>query len=143
MRTVQDEDGRTYLLLKRSADGWLVHDPETGQETYRPPADLELRDEESPLSAAANAVSPPVRAVLTAVRTERSLGLLLELERDGPLSVRAMLDRYEYCESDLHGRLAEFRVAGLIKEQQVTGERGYGTTELAAEGLEYLSADRD
>lgn len=142
MRTVQDGDGQIYLLLKRSADGWLVRDPETGQETYRSPAALEVRDEESPLSVAANAVSQPVRAVLTAVRTERSLGLLLELDRDGPLSVRTMLDRYEYCESDLHGRLAEFRVAGLIEERRVAGERGYGTTALAGEGLSHLTVDR-
>ncbi|WP_136687962.1 DUF7346 family protein [Halorhabdus amylolytica] len=140
MRTVQDGDGKTYLLLKRSDSEWLIRDPETDQETYRPPADLEMLDEESPLSVAAKAVSQPLRRVLTAVRTERSLGLLLELERDGPLSVRAMLDRFEYCESDLHGQLAEFRAAGLIEERRVTGERGYGTTETASDALETLEA---
>jgi hypothetical protein len=134
MRTVRDENGRRYLLEKRSGSEWLVRDPETGQETYRPKSTLEPV-EESPLEAVATAVSDPVRTVLTAVRTEQALGLLVEIDRNGPVSVTALLDRYEYCESDLHGQLAEFRAAGLIEEQSVAGQRGYETTDVATDGL--------
>ncbi|WP_181686477.1 DUF7346 family protein [Halorhabdus salina] len=134
MRTVRDEHGRTYLLVKRSGSEWLVRDPETGQESYRPESTLEPI-EESPLEAVSATVSSPVRAVLTAVRTEQALGLLLEINRDGPVAVTTLLDRYEYCESDLHGQLAEFRAAGLIEEESVAGKRGYGTTDVATDAL--------
>ncbi|QGN06871.1 hypothetical protein Hrd1104_05895 [Halorhabdus sp. CBA1104] len=134
MRTVRDEHGRTYLLEKRSGSEWLVRDPETGQETYRPESALEPV-EASPLEAVATAVSDPVRTVLTAVRTEQALGLLLEIDRDGPVAVTTLLDRYEYCESDLHGQLAEFRAAELIAEASVAGQRGYETTAVATDAL--------
>ena len=141
MRTVRDNSGNTYLLLKRSSDGWLVRDPETGAESYRQAADLEILNGESPLEVTAQAIAEPVRTLLTAVRTERSLGMLIDLERDGPLAVRTMLDRYELCESDLHGHLAEFRAAGLIEEQRVAGERGYATTDCASDAFGTLGVD--
>ena len=127
--------------MKRSSDGWLVRNPETGDESYQQAADLEILEEKSPLEVTAQGVAEPARTLLTAVRTERSLGLLVDLERDGPLSVRAMLDRYELCESDLHGHLAEFRAAGLIEEQRVAGERGYATTDRASDALGTLGID--
>jgi len=140
VRTVEDESGSRYVLLKRSTDGWLVRDPKTGTETYRSPDALTIVEGESPLAIAATAVPESVRLVLSVVHQERDLGLLLELARDGPLSVRTLLDRYEYCESDLHGRLAEFRVAGLIVEERVAGERGYATTPDAEEAIELLTS---
>jgi len=142
MRTVRDKSGRTYVLVKRSGEEWLVRDPETGRETYRPVAEFDVVDDEPPLAVAANAVTQPIRTVLTAVRTERALGLLVELDRDGPLSVRTLLDRYEYCESDLHGQLAEFRAADLIEERRVAGERGYVTTDDAGEAITMLTVDQ-
>lgn len=141
MRTVKDGSGRSYLLLKRSSEEWLVRDPDTGQETYRPATDFEFVEDRSPLAVTATAVPEPVRAVLTAVRTEQSLGLLVALDRHGPLSVRSMLDRFEFCESDLHGQLAEFRAAGLIEGGHVAGERGYATTALASEAIANLTED--
>ncbi|WEL17382.1 MULTISPECIES: hypothetical protein [unclassified Halorhabdus] len=142
MRTVEDESGSRYVLLKQSTDGWLVRDPETGNETYRSPDSLTIVEGQSPLAVAATAVPESVRVVLSVVHAERDLGLLLELARDGPLSVRTLLDRYEYCESDLHGRLAEFRVAGLIVEERVAGERGYATTPDAEEATELLTGEQ-
>lgn len=141
MRTVKDGSGTHYLLVKRSGEEWLVRDPDTGRETYRPATDFELVEDRSPLAVTATAVPESVRAVLTGVRTEQSLGLLVALDRHGPLSVRSMLDRFEFCESDLHGQLAEFRAAGLIEERRVAGERGYATTATATEAIATLTGD--
>ena len=139
MRTLRDESGQTYLLLKRSDDASLVRDPRTGEERYLDNDRLEPAEGTSPLETEALAVPPAVRRLLTASRDERSLGLLLLLDDRGPLPVRTLLDAGDYCESDLHGLLAEFRAAGLVEEQQIAGERGYGTTEDATAALATLT----
>lgn len=138
MRTVEDDDGDRYLLVKRSSESSLVRDPETGEERHLPNEALEAVDDAAPLETAAKAVQPAVRHLLTAVPNERALGLLVELDAAGPTDVRTLLDRYELCESDLHGLLAEFRVAGLIVEADVTGRRGYRTTEETSHALATL-----
>ena len=137
MRTVEDDAGDRYILLKESGDSSLVRDPESGERRHIANEALEPVAGESPLATAASAVPGPVRTLLTAVPDERALGLLLELEERGPLGVRALLE-YDLCESDLHGLLAEFRAAGLVTETEVAGERGYETTERASEGLARL-----
>jgi DNA-binding IclR family transcriptional regulator len=76
--------------------------------------------------------------VLSAAHNDRSLGLLVELDTRGPLSVHELLDAYDLCESDLHGLLGEFRAAGLIEEAEVTGRRGYDATETTSEALAHL-----
>ncbi|CQR50663.1 MULTISPECIES: DUF7346 family protein [Haloferax] len=126
MRTVRGPDGRTYLLVKQSSDASRVRDPETG---------------ESPLETAARAVPESVRRILVAVPTERGLGLLVDLVDRGPLPVVDLLGAYDLCESDLHGLLTEFRVAGLVAETTVYGERGYEATDAAREGVELLRAN--
>ena len=136
MRTVEHE-GRRYLLVKQSAESSLVRDPTTGEERYLPTDELSVTGE-SPLEVAAASVPEAPRRVLTAVRDERSLGVLVELEERGPLSVREVLGAYDLCESDLHGVVGELRAAGLVTETEVDGERGYGTTALASEGLASL-----
>jgi hypothetical protein len=138
MRTVRDGDGTHYVLLKESGESSLVRNPETGEQQHVPNADLEPVEGESPLVTVASGVPEPVRRVLTAVRDERALGLLLEIEARGPVGVRTLLDSYDLCESDLHGLLAEFRAAGLIEEASVAGERGYDATETATAGLAHL-----
>jgi hypothetical protein len=136
MRTAE-HDGDRYLLVKSSAESSLVRDPETGEERYVPNDELTVTGE-SPLAVAASAVSEPQRRLITAVHSEAVLGLLVELEAGGPLSVRSLLDRYDLCESDLHGRTAELRAAGLVEEADVGGERGYAATDLASEALAAL-----
>lgn len=136
MRTVEYHHER-YLLVKRSGDSSLVRDPETGDERYLPNDELDVTGD-SPLAVAARAVPEPQRRILTAVHSERMLGLLVELEDRGPLSVRDILGRYDLCESDLHGRVGELRAAGLVREADTGGERGYATTELAGRGLTAL-----
>ena len=136
VRTVEHE-GRRYLLVKQSADSSLVRDPTTGEERYLPTDELSVTGE-SPLEVAAASVPEAPRRVLTAVRDERTLGVLVELEERGPLSVREVLGAYDLCESDLHGVVGELRAAGLVTETEVDGERGYGTTALASEGLASL-----
>ncbi|MFO7925480.1 MAG: DUF7346 family protein [Halobacteriota archaeon] len=136
MRAVE-HDGKEYLLIKRSSDSSLVRDPETGTERYLPNDELTVSGD-SPLAIAARSVAEPQRRIVTAVHSERLLGLLVELDTDGPLSVRELLDRYDLCESDLHGHVSELRAAGLVREAERFGERGYATTELAREGLDAL-----
>ncbi|ELZ84125.1 hypothetical protein KU306_08850 [Haloferax larsenii] len=138
MRTVRGPDGRTYLLVKRSSDASRVRDPKTGEERHFPNAELEDVGGESPLETAARAVPESARRVLVAVPTEQALGLLVELVERGPLSVVELMDAYDLCESDLHGLLTEFKIAGLIEETRVYGERGYEATAVAHEGVSHL-----
>jgi hypothetical protein len=141
MRTVEDADGDRYLLVKRSSESSLVRDPETGEEHHLPNDAFEAVEDTAPLATAASAVPSSLRRVLTAVHDERALGLLLELDERGPTDVRALLERCELCESDLHGLLAEFRAAGLVVEGEVPGGRGYETTAAASEALATLRQD--
>ncbi|MFC4358787.1 hypothetical protein ACFO0N_12620 [Halobium salinum] len=146
MQTVEDDAGKRYLLVKRSGESSLVRDPDTGAERYLPNADLDPVDDAATLVVASEGVPASVRRVLTAVRDERSLGLLLELVDRGPLPVRTLLSAYDLCESDLHGTLTEFRAAGLVEEARVAGERGYAATDLAVDAAERLrsgGADTD
>jgi len=140
MRTVRDEDGTHYLLVKESEESSLVRDPDTGDQMHLPNEDIESVTGESPLSTAATAVPEGVRRVLTAVPDERALGLLLEVDARGPVGVRLLLDAYDLCESDLHGLLSEFRAAGLVVEADAGGQRGYDTTDAASEALATLRA---
>lgn len=141
MRTVENEDGERYLLVKHSSESSLVRDPESGDEHHLPNESFEPVTDTGPLETAASAVPASLRRVLTATHDERALGLLLELDEAGPTDVRVLLDRYELCESDLHGLLAEFRAAGLVAEAEVPGGRGYETTSDASEGLAMLRED--
>lgn len=134
MQTVETADGTRYLLLKRSSESSLVRDPETGEERYVSNDSLE-RIDRSPLETAAVGVPAPVRRLVTSVPDSRALGLLLEIDSRGPMSVRALLTEYDLCESDLHGLIGEFRAAGLIEETDVDGERGYT---VSAEGRDVL-----
>ena len=127
MRSVEDEAGDRYLLLKRSGDAWLVRDPGTGAERHLPAASLSVVGGESPLETAARGVPDPVRRNLD-VTSDRALGLLSEVRRREPVAVRTLLADYDLCESDLHGLLGEFRAAGWLAETTVAGERGYETT---------------
>ena len=136
MRTAE-HDGDRYLLVKSSSDSSLVRDPETGTERYVPNEELTLTGE-SPLVVAADAVPEAQRRLLTAVHSESVLGFLVELDDHGPLSVRDILDRYDLCESDLHGRITELRAAGLVEAADVGGERGYAATDVATTALEAL-----
>jgi hypothetical protein len=138
MRTVRDDEGRRYLLVKRSSASSLVRDPDTGEERYLPNAALTVDDDAEPLTTAASAVPAPARRVLVATPNDRALGLLVELVDRGPLGVRTLLDAYDLCESDLHGLLAELRAAGLIAETSVAGERGYDATETTREAVARL-----
>ncbi len=139
MKTVRDEDGRHYLLLKQSEKSALVRDPETGEERYLETDALEPADGESPLETVARRIDPDVRQLMSAVHDDQSLGLLLEVATEGPLTARTIIDRTDFCESDLVGRLTTFRAAGLLAETTVYGEPGYEATETCQRALEALS----
>ena len=141
MRTVEDDSGRRYVLLKRSGDSSLVRDPTTGEERYVENEGLSAVEGESPLETAARAVPGPTRQVLRAVHSDTALGLLVELDEREPVAVRDLMGSYDLCESDLHGLLAEFTAAGLVTETRVVGERGYELTDVARDGLTALRRD--
>jgi len=136
VRTV-DHDGDSYLLVKRSGESSLVRDPETREERYLPNEELTATGE-PPLVVAARRVPEPARRVLTAVPSERALGVLVELEANGPMAVRTVLGAYDLCESDLHGLFGELRAAGLVEATDVDGRRGYRLTDRGREGLASL-----
>ncbi|MFB6168730.1 MAG: hypothetical protein ABEJ43_07775 [Haloferacaceae archaeon] len=138
MRTVEDESGRRLLVVKRSAESWLVRDPESGAERYVDPADVTTVDDAAPLETAARALDADARRLVLAVRDDRALGLLCHLDASGPRSVRALMDETDLCESDLHGTVAEFRAAGLLEEVAVDGRRGYGLTDAGRKALDRL-----
>lgn len=134
MRTVEDAAGRRYLLEKRSAGSSRVRDLETGETRYVPDDELTPVEGADPLVAAARAIPDARGRLPQGVHDERALGLLVLL-RQGPRSVRALLDGTALCESDLLGTVSELRAAGLVAEATVDGERGYGLTDEAREAL--------
>lgn len=138
MRTVEDASGRRLLLVKRSAESWLVRDPESGAERYVNPDDVDVLDDAAPLETAARGVGADARRLVLAVRDDRALGLLCHLDAVGPRSVVALLNETDLCESDLHGTVAEFRAAGLVAEEEVDGRRGYGLTDAGRAALDRL-----
>lgn len=140
MRTVEDESGRRYLLEKRSSSASRVRDLETGEVDHLPNDRLTDLDGATPLDLAADTVPDPLRRLVTATPDAAALGLLVDLHRRGPLAVRSMLTDYDLCESDLHGRLSEFRAAGLVTETTVAGEAGYAATEAAAVAVTALQS---
>lgn len=137
MRTVRDSSGQRYVVEKESADSMRVRDPETGERRHLPTEELEAVDED-PLSVAASAAPENVRRLVAAVRDDRTLGLLFELDARGPIAVRDLLAETTLCESDLHGAVTELRVAGLVDEADVAGERGYRLTDGGAAALDAL-----
>jgi hypothetical protein len=141
VRTVRDDSGRHYLLVKQSGESSLVRDPQTGTERYVANDRLTAVEGTSPLATAATAVPGSVRRLLTAAPNDRALGLLFELADGGPTPVVDLLGAYDLCESDLHGLLTEFRAAGLVAETEVHGVRGYDATDLAREAVDHLRAE--
>lgn len=137
-RTVVDGGGNRYLLLKRSAESSLVRDPGTGERFHLQNDELTVLEDASTAETVLRAVPEEVVAVVTAVHDERALALLWELDAEGPMSVRTLLASYDFCESDLHGLLAELTVAGLLEDTEVGGERGYDATDAAGEALAHL-----
>ena len=138
MDTVRTADGTRYLLLKRSSDASLVRDPTTGDERYIENERLERISDNAPLETVARTVPDAVRRVLSAVSNDRALGLLLVIDRRGPIAISDILELSDLCESDVNGLLSEFRAAGLVEPKSIIGVPGYATTELASEGLAVL-----
>jgi hypothetical protein len=136
-RPVEDESGRRYLLLKQSAESSLVRNLDTGEREHLPNDRLTELENSSRLDAVLGPIPEEVRTLLSAVHDDRSLALVLELDAE-PMSVTQLLSAYEFCESDLHGLVAELQAAGLIEETRVAGERGYTGTETAASALVHL-----
>lgn len=138
-RTVEDSDGTRYLLLKRSTEASLVRNPETGTRKHLPNEELSVVEDVPTTETVLAGIPDAVVSLLTAVHDERALALLVELDEEGPMSVRQLLSVYDFCESDLHGMVAELRAAGLVTETTVAGERGYETTARASEALAALA----
>lgn len=138
MRTVRDEDGNRYVLLKESTDSSLVRDPVTGDERHLPNDAIEPAGGDAPLDVLASGISADARRVVSACHDDWHLGLLVDLADRGPLAAREMLGAYDTCESDLVGALTELRAAGLVAESTVAGERGYRLTDSGERGVSQL-----
>ncbi|WP_336326615.1 DUF7346 family protein [Halovenus sp. HT40] len=138
-RPVEDDSGTRYLLLKQSSESSLVRNIETGEREHIPNDELDGLEDTSTLDAILTPVPEAVRTLLSAVHDDRALAVLLELDSEGPMGVRQLLSAYDFCESDLHGLLAELQAAGLIEETTVAGERGYAATDSATEALAMLT----
>lgn len=136
MRTVRDDEGTAYVLLKESADSVLVRNVATGEESYIPTADIEPVSGASPLVAAARALPQGRDSPLDSIADPRALGLLVHLDANGPQPVTALLDVDTLCESDLHGATGELRAAGFVAETTVDGIRGYRVTEDGRQALD-------
>lgn len=143
MRTVEDAAGHRYLLLKRSREASLVRDAETGEHRHVPTDELTTVGGTSPLETAAASLPTAAGRLVTAVRDDRALGLLVALEAADGLAARSLLDAEDYCESDLHGLVGELRAAGLVRSATVDGEEGYRLTEDAAAVVQALQAATD
>ena len=134
-QVVTDSEGRRYILEKRSSDASRVRDPATGERLHLPNDELDVVSGESALSLAAQTLSADAVSLITSVPDERTLGLLLELESRGPMSVRTVLDISSFCESDLHRRVALLVARDIIRETTINGERGYELTDRGQRGL--------
>lgn len=139
MRVVRHADGRRYPVLERHESSLVVRDPTTGKRRTLSTDEVERVDADA-LRVAAERVRTGDGSDLAPARDERALGLLVELVDRGPLPVRDVLGAYDVCESDLHGIAAEYRSAGLIRESEVDGERGYAATE---DGVAAVALVRD
>lgn len=137
MRVVEDRDGRRLVVVSESRSAVRVRDPASGQEEYLP-RDVVTPVGPSSLEHAAGAVAAPVRRVIRGVHSDRMLGVLVVLHARGPMGVRSLLEASSFCESDFHGVLGELRAAGLIVQETVSGEPGYGLTEEGEAGIEAL-----
>jgi len=130
MRLVSD--GEQYCVLQRSngevcrvrelCNGTIITRPCSDLTPVSPDEFVEARDVDIDISGPRE-------------RSERAIALATEFAVAGPTSARVLLDRFDACESDIHGATTELRAAGLIKPTTVHGERGYRATERVSDAL--------
>lgn len=135
MQPVEDADGRSCLLLKRSGDTVLLRDLHSGESRYEPASSI-TAVEEPPLVSAAETVSNEIKMRLSGVESAHAIGLLALLERTGPRSVPDIMTRTTLCESDLHGLLADLQAGEFVSPTDVNGHRGYQTTQPVSDAFE-------
>lgn len=135
MRIVRDQTGTHYVVLSATESVCRLREIRSGAEVTRQCESLQPADPAAAL-AATGVDADGVDTVTSAARTSRAIGLLVELDAAGPLAVRTILDRFDVCESDLHGMVTELRAAGLLEPTTVYGERGYRVTDAARDVLE-------
>lgn len=138
MPTVEDPDGRRYVLLKESADASLVRDLLTGERSYKPNEQLQAVEEGDILREAAKSVPQSVRHLFEGIPDERALGLVILLAELGPTSVRRLLEETTYCESDLFAVLRELEAAGLLERRGDDRDLEYVVTDGARDGLDIV-----
>jgi len=116
-------DGDAYYLLHRALGAECrLRRLLTGETTTLPCESLAPARVEAALAAVGDDLEDQ------AVGSNKAAALLLELALGGPASARELLDRFDVCESDLHGAVSELRAAGLLEQTSVYGERGYRVT---------------
>ncbi|MFP4626589.1 MAG: DUF7346 family protein [Natronomonas sp.] len=138
MRIVKFEGDR-YLLLKRSTSSSLVYDPVSGDRRYLPNHELNISDVSGHGGSGESFLNRISElGPLGSITNDATLEILFEIETNGPLPARVLLDRFDRCESDLHGIISELRAAELVTEIDLPGGRGYQTTTRASEALDRL-----
>lgn len=138
MKTVRDDTGTQYLVLKESTRASLVRDPETGEECYVQNDRLEVVEDDDALHVAARGIDPELRQLLVSVHDDRWLGLLVELTERGPMTASQLLERYHLCESELLGLLSELQAGDLVEPVDIAGEQGYRTTDACQRAVRFL-----
>jgi len=133
MHIVRDSDGCHYVLLEEGQPTCRVREIPSGEQTTIPCAELSTVEPAAALDALG--IQGDDRETLREIGSVRAIGLLFELEATGPLSVRALLDQFDICESAFNGVTTELRAAGCIEPTTVYGERGYRVTDTAREAL--------
>lgn len=134
MRIVRDDDGRFSVLVDATGSTCRARSLHDGTERTVPSDELTVVEPADALDVLG--IDADERDSLRKMaRTDRAIGLLVELNTAGPLSVRTILDRFDICESDLHGLVTELRAAGFLEPATVYGERGYRTTDRATDLL--------
>ena len=126
MRVVTDGDA--YFVLQRVlGEDCQLRGVSSGETTTQPCESLSPATAEAALGVVAGSLKDE------SVTSNQAAALLLELTVDGPTSARELLDRFDVCESDLHGVATELRSAGLLEPTTVYGERGYRASSRIAE----------
>lgn len=138
MKTVRDDRGNHYLLLKESDEASLVRDPHTGNECYVGNDRLEPVEGVSTMETMARRLSKQIRSLVACVHDDDTLGLVMYLAERGPVSATTLIESTTRCESDLNGQLSTLRAAGIVEATTVGSEPGYRLTDAGATGVEAL-----
>lgn len=136
MRLATGSDGQWVVVLRAERDHYRIREVISGEVRKVSPSTLDAVNEAT-LHDIGQAAPDPAQSIASTIQTARGWGLILVVGAASPVSVRALLDATDECESDINGLLAELEAGGLLERTEVAGERGY---ELSASGTRAVEA---